>query len=322
MTNNTGNNSTVFQISLVEMISWPMVFVLVDIVILICNVLVFYYYLTVKHTRERPKAHYFLINLAIMDTLVGLVSLPLYTYFLIQWFLKGEIPNHELFYQLFTVSDLVTGYGSMLTTVLISIDRFGAVVFPFRHRSIKRTMYIYSIFAAWMTAGSIALISLSTFITNSHYYIFDYVSGTVFILAIVMVIITNLVIVFRAKCLHNHDQVELRRHEVYHKKLSRTFQLVVVAFFCTWLPFQCINYTHVILDNFTVIPSFLNYLTKLLQFGGSIINCVIYYNNNEEFKSTIKRLLTVHRRSRKYRVSSEKHVNHVISLEITNNQSP
>lgn len=312
MSNKTSYNDTVFSPSLVKIALWTTVFVILDIAILVGNALVLHYYFNLRCTRGRPRAHYFFINLAIMDELVALVSVPLYIYFLITFLQEKLTPNNDLFYHIFTASDVITGYGSMFTVVLISIDRFGAVVLPFRHRVITRNMYLYSILTTWLIACTIAGIYLSTFITNSNYRIIDYVSASFFLGAILVVIPTNLIIVFRA------PKNELRQqHIVYHKKLSRTFKLVVIAFFCTWVPFLCLNYAHVIMENFRVIPLFVSHLAKVLQYGGSFINCLIYYRNNREFKSSIMRLFSIHKRSKKYQVS-DKH----ISLEITNHELP
>lgn len=311
------------NLSLVELTLWSSVFIFLDIVIIIGNTLVLHYYLDFRHShRERPKGHYFLINLGVMDLLVGLISLPLYIYFLVQWFLKHQTPQHEIFYRLFTSSDIILGFGSMLTVVLISIDRCSAVVFPFKHRSFKRTTYIYSIIAAWATAIAIALTSLITIIIQRYFFIFHYTSGAVSLLSITAVITFNLFTIFRAKSLQNHSLEEMRRQVAYHKRLSRTFKIVIVAFFFTWLPFQCVSYAHYFMKDFTVIPLFLNYSTKLLQYGGSFINCIIYYINNREFKSSIKRLFIVRGRSKRYKVSAQAQNNHGLSLEITNNQSP
>ena len=315
--NNSANNSTSeTSSSIVELMSWTVTFVLVDIAIVLGNALVFLYYSKSKRA-QRSRAYYFLLNLAVLDELVGTVSMPLYIYFLVLW-LRTEHNPYDFLYRTYMAIDIFSGLGSMFTVVLISVDRCFAVVFPFRHRCARRKIYFYSLLVVWLVSSGITAAWVAWLDEGPETFI--YVLSICFSFAIVTISMANLLLTVKVR-LRTKQQKNIRKNSFHEKKLSQILKLVIFAFFLTWIPFQCVNSTYFVLGINTVIPVNVIYFTKFLQYGGSFVNSVIYYNNNPEFKNIMKRCFcSAYRPSKKYKVTTKAHVvnrSNRVSMELS-----
>lgn len=290
--------------SITELMSWTVTFVLVDIAIIAGNALVFYYYRKSKQA-QRSRAYYFLLNLALLDELVGILSLPLYIFFLVLW-IRTRYNPYDILYRMYMAIDITSGLGSMFTVVLISVDRCFAVVFPFKHRCASRRVYFYLLFGVWLTASGITVAWLTWLDEGPTTFI--YVSSICFSLAIITISMVNLIMTIKLR-MRTKQQQNIRKISLHEKKLTRILKMVTFAFFLTWIPFQCVNSVYFILDYNTIIPVNVIYFTKFLQYGGSFVNSVIYYNNNPEFKNIMRRFFcNSFRPSKKYKVTTTAHV--------------
>ena len=110
-----------------------------------------------KTKTMRTTTNYFVLNMAISDLLLPILVFPsslleLYEGF---WFFSGE--QGQSFCKVTLFIQYVSSLVSIENLVLIAVDRFGAVVFPFRRPLIGSKLCPFFIFTSW-----VALIALSS----------------------------------------------------------------------------------------------------------------------------------------------------------------
>lgn len=129
--NNSGILRT-FQADRVET-SWMVVFVSIYVLLIVLiiggNLLVVTaFFMTSK---LRTKTNYFVVSLACTDLMVGLISVPMWIYFVI----PSQFMNPS--YKYFKSLDMVSGAASIMHLTCISAERCYAIVSPLKHRNLR-----------------------------------------------------------------------------------------------------------------------------------------------------------------------------------------
>ena len=104
----------------------------------------------------RTTTNYFILNMAISDLLLPILIFPsslieMYEGF---WFFSGE--QRQVFCQLMLFTQFVSCLVSIENLVLIAVDRFGAVVYPFRRPFIGSKLCLFFILSTWVAASALA----------------------------------------------------------------------------------------------------------------------------------------------------------------------
>ena len=104
----------------------------------------------------RKTINFLIVNMAISDLLIPLIRIPWQVLALhqVSWLFRGDVANFmcKLNKLLTTLSVLV----SIQSLVLVAVDRFRAVVFPFRRPFINTKRCMFLIFSTWFVAMAIA----------------------------------------------------------------------------------------------------------------------------------------------------------------------
>ena len=110
----------------------------------------------------RSTFNYFVVNLAVADLIVGLISMPIGMYLHVQEFLKKEAA-FRLMKKYFHFTLFVSLTASLLCLIVLSIDRYIAVTFPQKYRNnlTWKTFWLSS-FVIWIVSVSLPLIYLKT----------------------------------------------------------------------------------------------------------------------------------------------------------------
>lgn len=80
-------------------------------------------------------SNYFLFSLAVADLIIGLVSMPVFTIFVI----KGEWPFSALMCDTWLALDYLASNSSVLNLLVISLDRYFSVTRPLSYRARRTT---------------------------------------------------------------------------------------------------------------------------------------------------------------------------------------
>ena len=112
----------------------------------------------IKNRNLRRRSTYLVINLAVVDMLVGGFA----TYYLFFWvgakcnIWKYNSVEHWADYVVFTLLRLFA-LSSLTNIAAISVERLHATLRPFRHRLIKNWVYALLIAVVWVTAGLVSI---------------------------------------------------------------------------------------------------------------------------------------------------------------------
>lgn len=255
---------------------WSVSFGTIAIIIVISNFLSISILLK-RRLRKRP--HYLLIDLAIADLLVGLFAIPIYMITVIS---GGKLVSRLIL----DCVDMFTGFCSIFTLTVISLERLNAIARPLRHRQLSSQSYVIAIVTPWVLSLIVTStrVLLACFVMNIH----QFVIVTIVSLSTPLVIsCIAYYIIWRIQASRPQNGVRARTES----RLSKTLFLITGTFVLTWLPFQvlviavhmCVPCRNVHVAVFFVI--------KLLQFSNSFINFIIYCLRMRVYKNAVSEIL-------------------------------
>ena len=154
-----------------ESIVWCCVFVLASAMIVIENILTIV--LFVGNKKLRKKSLFLIINMAVADLMLGALSLPFYIYEI------GEVGYHlwrrstDIYLAYIGgIADNVPTVASLVSATSISCERFYALHWPFKQRSLSKRAYFVIVLMLWTISAldTALLFLLARFIQHYFYY--------------------------------------------------------------------------------------------------------------------------------------------------------
>lgn len=253
-------------------IFWTLTFALTSLVITIGNLITIVIFLKQK-LRKRP--HFLLISLAFADVMVGAFAVPLYI-------AVGICTTERLLVLSLQCVDIFTGFLSIFTLASISLERMHAILWPLRHRTLTSRFYTCVIGIPWIVAhlGILARVLL-------HFYI---ISKLAFVVIIIVSLTSPLLFTCAGYFLiwrKQKTRLHLARQADRDDFLTKTLFIVSGSFVVTWLPFHIINIIASFCASCQGWPFVVFHLMKLLQFGNSFVNVVIYPLRITEYKKAL-----------------------------------
>ena len=256
-----------------ECITWMIVGLTESVTIVVLNSLTGIAFCRDRNLRKRST--YLVISLAVADMLSGGISAHDLLYNV------GETcnfwgPNRAYWYipQVFILWFPVC---SLTNMTVISLERLNATFWPFRHRTIKKSVYWVLIIAIWLTAllFSCALIMIYYYTyKRDHYY---YAWGS-FISICLLVICVSYIFIFVKLRFGNQPR--------HHGAANRERKLTVTLFTVTslsllmWLPYVITTFLFVaanILMSLSDIAFFrLDNVLTILFYANSFLNPILY----------------------------------------------
>ena len=241
---------------------WSVFFAVTAVIIIISNSLSI---AALRKQRLRKRSHYLLIDLAIADLLVGLFAIPI--------FMIAVIPEDTLVSTLaLDCVDMFTGFCSIFTMAVISLERLHAVARPLQHRALSSRSYTVAIVTPWILSlipTSIRVLLGSSVITIRF-----------FVIVIIISLSTPLLITCAAYCVIWRKQASRPQNGIRatrsEARLSKTLFLITATFFLTWLPFEVFVSMFHLCSPCRKVPYVVHVVIKLLHFSNSFINFIIY----------------------------------------------
>ena len=242
----------------------------------------------IKNRNMRKRSTYLVVNLAVVDMLVG-GSPTNYLFYKVGAtcnFWKDNLIEHWAGYVLRTLLRLF--FLSSLTNIAaISVERLHATLRPFRHRLIKKWVYVLIIAVVWVVAGllSIALTVLWEFKGRSYYF---YFWNSFNAICLLVICISYASIVIKVRC-----GAQPQRHGASsrERKLTMTLLMVTVVSLLLYLP----DNVYHLLDSSTDIISAMSKVTSerlhkilnVLYFANSLVNPILYAIRMPEYRSGV-----------------------------------
>ncbi|EDO48793.1 predicted protein, partial [Nematostella vectensis] len=234
----------------------------------------------VTTTKLKTKTNYFIVSLALADLLVGSFAVPVWTYILVMRDFRNP------YYKYFTMFDMVSGVSSILHLTCISLERCYAIVAPLKHRRITKGVLAMGIALSW----GLAVLSIVVKHLIQRWRFAPLVTTGVFFLAPLVFIVLAYVGIFLTarKSLNSHKGHSLKKE----LQIAYTVALVTGVFIVCWVPFFMITVIYVFRPfSWFVWDLRVLILIKVLHYGNSAFNPLIYSVRNKRFNLAFKRIL-------------------------------
>ncbi|XP_078364242.1 beta-2 adrenergic receptor-like [Oculina patagonica] len=264
-----------------ELFSWTVIFAVESLVIIAGNIITIFVFWKLRSVLK--KTYYLLINLTIADLTVGFGAIEILTINIYK--LKT---SEELKWRKFISLDVFSGCASLITLLLIAVERWYAVVCPFRHRALTRRIYINGIAWVWLMAVLATITSLvSKFFSNS---VITVASPWIFTSVAAMVIITFCCVYTKIWISSRKDDPRIPRvKREQNKRLAKTLFIVTASSVVAWLPFAVtFVLPHYVKSHKNCSLRSLFDAARFMQLANSFLNPVIYCYRMPEFSRILK----------------------------------
>ncbi|XP_028397318.1 tyramine/octopamine receptor-like [Dendronephthya gigantea] len=251
-----------------------------------------------KRVRKIVTNH-FLINLAISDLIVALITMPFWiAYEIDRWHSIHQWIDTVTLERMWTFVDITCEASSIANLAVISIDRLYSVSNPFKHHSTVTPSIAHRlIFAVWGYAIAVASVYLletkwKTAIISTF--------GFIVPLTIMVVCYFKIIIVVRSCRKRWSQNPDANKNYfgciVNEYKTAKSLSVVMVVFVMCWMPFFVFSflYTYCLtclpwLYARPAIPA----ITKWLHYLNSALNPILYTMFNPSYRVIFRRLVSV-----------------------------
>lgn len=276
--NRSSENATdtsILVFSKAEGIAWCSVFILISVFIVAGNL--FTIVLFVLNKDLRKKSLFLVVNMAFADLLLGALSLPGYIFFV-----GGEYqlwPEASTdFITVHRIIDTVFLQVALISAASISVERFYAIYWPFKHRTLTVRTYRIVLCMVWILAFLISAVlnSLFNFISFKHsMYVWS-----PYTLILILIICGCHIGIWR-KFRHGRVDSQHESKALQTKRLTKTLTFVSTLSLLSWIPLIILNSlvtaTLSINARYIIIASIPNY-------SNSFVNPIVYAFRIPEFK--------------------------------------
>ena len=237
----------------------------------------------------RKRSTYLVISLAVADMLSGGISAHDLLYNV------GEMCNfwghNRAYWYIPQVFILWFPVCSLTNMTVISLERLNATFWPFRHRTIKKSVYWVLIIAIWLTAllFSCALEMMIYYRREWDYYLYTWSSLMSICLLVICVSYVFIVVKFRPVNQPRHHGAANRE-----RKLTLTVFTVTSLSLLFWLPYIITFFRFFptnILSSLSEIALFRLYSVSIfLLYANSFLNPILYTMRMPGFRRALKML--------------------------------
>ena len=255
-------------------------FILSFVFIVVGNLLTIALFAVKRSLRNRSL--FLVINMAFADLMLGTVSLPLYIYVVGNSFelWKGGWPmSLSIFY---TIVDTFFSQASLISAAFISGERFYAIYWPFKHRTLSMRAYRIIIFTVW------ALTLVITALWSSSYILISYKRAVYvwmpYILILIFIICGCNIGIWRKFRQGTIASLQQNRDSL-NKRLTKTLMFVSFLVSLSWLPLVILNCLIYVYD--VQIPSKYYHMVNIINYSNSFANPVVYALRIPEFREAL-----------------------------------
>ena len=275
-----------------ECIIWFAALLAVAVAIVTMNLLSII--LFIKNSNLRTCGMYLVINLTVVDILVGGLStlnlLVINTCIGCKTvILRLPWEGHILLQCVFLWFPII----SLTNITVISLERMHATFRPFSHRVIKKWVYGVTICVVWVSAGMIstAILMLQLFDKEQSHRQFLWQSYSLLCLSIICACYASIIVKICCGARPQHHGAARRQ-----RKLTVTLLIMTIVSLLLWLPYAVATFIYHTTDSirslsYTKIMR-LNLSLLLLFYSNSFVNPVVYTIRMPEYRKALLLLFT------------------------------
>ena len=250
--------------------------------------------LFIKNSNLRTRGMYLVINLTVVDILVGGLStinlLLIITHIgcktvIVRLSGEGNMITWFIFYW-FPLT-------SLTNITVISLERMHATFRPFSHRVIKKWVYGVTICVVWVLAGMIstATMLLSFFVKNRSQFQYLWQSYCLLCLFVTCACYASIIVKICCGARPQHHGAARRQ-----RKLTVTLLIMTIVSLLLWLPYAIGTFVFYTTDSIRSLSYTkrmrLNMSLLLLLYTNSFVNPVVYTIRMPEYRKALLLLCT------------------------------
>ena len=247
-------------------VTFCIIYSAISICIVLGNITVISAFLYKRKLRTRT-AH-FLVSLALSDIIVGSVGVPSFIYILAN---SVEFPSFV--YVLWNTIDVFGATASIWHLMMISIERFYAIGWPFLHRISSKRPYFCVIFLVWSVSAVLCAITVKTASSWRYYTLFVSVVSFLWPLSVIIVVYIAMFVTASKSVVQNHRQAHGAEREA---RIAKAILLVIGCFLVAWGPFFGLNFAYWACGTCVDIKYEVILAFKVFQYSSSLANPIIY----------------------------------------------
>ena len=283
--NKTSTSSTIkdFPSQAQEGVSLVSAFIFESVMIVGGNLLTII--LFVREKKLRKKSLFLVMNMALADVMLGAVSLPLWVYFLVgPYYLLWTAKTNTAVVYSFNFLDTTFSQSSLISAVYISCERFYAVYWPLKHKTLSTRAYGIAIFMVW----SLAIVVSTVFLLSL--YLESYKAATLswmsFPLSFLFIVCACNIGIWRKIRKRNNTLQKQNRAASQNQPLTKTLLFVSAISVLSWLPLVIVNYL-IAIQRFDIAQLFVAVI-NILNLSNSILNPFVYALRIPEFRQALR----------------------------------
>ncbi len=216
-----------------DCIPWLVVSITECLAIVILNVITIIVF--VKQRQLQRRSTYLIIHLAIVDLLAGAVSGPVIIELLMGKYCDLWEYNFKIYFRLRNLFPIT----SLVNLAFISVERLHATFCPFKHRVIKKWIYVVTVIVIWLITTSRESVQMALYEnrgvdTNLAILLDSVIILTYWAISLFVIFVCYFSIFFKIRFSPHPQHHGAANRE---RKLTGTLVLVTLASELSWLPF-------------------------------------------------------------------------------------
>ncbi|XP_044169324.1 adenosine receptor A2a-like [Acropora millepora] len=219
------------------------------------------------------------MNMAVSDLLLGAVSLPIYIYGNADYFRLGKVKtNQDLFFS-YIFLDAIFSQVSLISALSISLERFHAICWPFRHRVLFMRTYKIGILFTWTIAFFVAsILTLLVWLNLWKGACYVWMSYALTMLSI----FCGCNIGIRRKS-RESARIESSHNRRSIERLTPTLLILV-----SWIPLVIANFLSLVCEISASWLVFASMTANVLNYCNAFVNPILYAFRVREFRQALR----------------------------------
>ena len=236
-------------------------------------------------SKKLRKINLFLVlNMAVSDLLLGAVCLPINIFVNGDDLRLGKVKTNQDLLFSHTFVDTLFSQVSLISAVLISMERFHAICWPFRHRALSMRAYKIGILFTWTIAFFVAsILTLLDWLNLWKVACYVWMSYALTMLSIVCG--CNIGIRRRSR---ESARIESSHNRRSVESLTPTLLFVSFLALLSWIPLVIANFLSVVCEISASWLLFAIMTANVLNFCNAFVNPIAYAYRVREFRQALR----------------------------------
>ena len=241
-----------------------------------------------KNKNIRKKYLFLVVNMAFADLFLGALSLPVYIYdvgyeFHLWTMFVGNLWTNKPILIPYMIVDTAFSQASLISAVFITCERFYAIRWPFKHRTLSTQAYRIAIFLVWILAFLISAIwTGSNLLFSYKHTMLIWGPYTLFFILITCGCNIGIWKKFQTERVAASHQ---ESRDLQNKRLTKTLLIVSGLTLLAWLPLVLLNLLMYVW--FFHVPKRFYHAVNLFNYFNSFVNPIFYALRIAEFRRAL-----------------------------------